>query len=112
MSFLNPSMLAGMGAALVPLVIHLLNRARYRTVDWAAMMFLDAMEPRADHTARLKQWALLAMRCGGLGMLAFALARPILYARGLAPQRPGRTAAVILLDRSSSMALNDNGRPR
>src|SRR5690348_10799523 len=83
MTFLNPPMLAGVAAALLPLVIHLLNRSRYRNVDWAAMMFLDAMEPRADHTAQLKQWGLLAMRCGALGLLAFALARPILYARGL-----------------------------
>src|ERR1700760_3551165 len=75
MTFLNSPMLAGLAAALLPLVIHLLNRSRYRNVDWAAMMFLDAMEPRADHTARLKQWGLLAMRCGGLGVVGFALAR-------------------------------------
>ena len=41
-----------------------------------------------------------------------ALARPVFHARGLSPAQPGRTAAVILLDRSASMSLNDNGRVR
>src|SRR5947199_111355 len=42
--FQNPLLLIGVGAAVVPLVLHLLSRARYRDVDWGAMMFL----PGAD----------------------------------------------------------------
>ena len=41
MSFLNLFLLGGMAAFSVPLVIHLLNRSRYRTVDWGAMHLLD-----------------------------------------------------------------------
>src|SRR5437763_1425193 len=52
--FLNPTMLAGIGGASLPLVLHLLARARYRTVDWGAMMFLEARDPRAAASARLK----------------------------------------------------------
>src|SRR4051794_14085212 len=36
--FLNAIMLAGVGAAVMPIVLHLLARARYRTVDWGAML--------------------------------------------------------------------------
>ena len=36
MSFLNPFMLAGLGALSVPVIIHLLNRHRIRQVTWAA----------------------------------------------------------------------------
>ncbi|CAA9440331.1 MAG: hypothetical protein AVDCRST_MAG64-4111, partial [uncultured Phycisphaerae bacterium] len=39
--FANPYMLVGLSLAVLPVVIHLLSRARYRTVDWGAMMFLD-----------------------------------------------------------------------
>ena len=112
MTFLNPSMLAGIAAALVPLVLHLLNRSRYRNVDWGAMMFLDGLEAKQFHSTRLKQWGLLALRTLVIALLAIALARPVIHARGLPPAQPGRTAAVILLDRSASMSLNDNGRVR
>ncbi len=40
MSFLNPLMLLGVGAAVLPLVLHLLSRSRYRTIDWGGMLFL------------------------------------------------------------------------
>ena len=42
--FLNPLLLACIGGAVVPLVLHLLSRARYRSVDWGAMMFLVGAE--------------------------------------------------------------------
>jgi hypothetical protein len=112
LSFLNPIMLTGLTAALVPLVVHLLNRSRYRNVEWGAMMFLDDREPPRFRSARLKQWVLLALRSLTLAMLAISLARPVLHAGGLPPSQPGRTAAVILLDNSGSMSLNDNGRVR
>jgi hypothetical protein len=112
LSFLNPIMLAGLAAALVPLVVHLLNRSRYRNVEWGAMMFLDDRQPPRFRSARLKQWMLLILRSLTLALLAISLARPVLHAGGLPPARPGRTAAVILLDNSGSMSLNDNGRIR
>src|SRR5947209_15641105 len=112
MIFRNPIMLVGLAAALVPLVLHFLNRARYRNVEWGAMMFLDGMEPRAYQGAQLKQWVLLGVRTGILAILAVALARPVFSVAGGAPADAGRTAAVILLDTSGSMSLNDNGRIR
>ncbi|MBL9127294.1 MAG: BatA domain-containing protein, partial [Verrucomicrobiales bacterium] len=42
MSFLNPALLAFGAAIAVPILIHLLNRRRFRTVTWAAMKFLRA----------------------------------------------------------------------
>jgi len=51
--FLNALMLAGLAGAAVPLVLHLLARARYRTVDWGAMMFLVDVNARQQQSARL-----------------------------------------------------------
>src|SRR5439155_14840110 len=112
MTFLNPLMLAGLTAMLVPLVLHLLNRSRYRNVEWAAMMFLEGLDARQHRSTRLKQWVLLGVRMIIPGLIALALARPVLHGHGVPPAQPGRTAAVILLDRSASMSLNDNGRVR
>jgi hypothetical protein len=110
--FLNITMLAGIAGAAVPLVLHLLHRARYRSVSWGAMMFLDGPDPRQRQSTRLKQWILLAMRMGLVGLLSVALARPLL-AQNLGPlgQKTSLTA-VILLDRSGSMGLLENGHTR
>jgi len=43
MSFVSPIFaLLGLFAIAVPIVIHLLNRRRYKTVEWAAMTWLLA----------------------------------------------------------------------
>src|SRR5207244_3479214 len=75
--FLNPIMLAGIAGAAVPLVLHLLSRARCRTMDWGAMMFLEAGESRQHQSARVKQIVLLAMRMAMIALLSLALARPV-----------------------------------
>src|SRR5437764_15218638 len=62
------------GAAAVPVIIHLLNRRRYRIVDWAAMRFLLAAQRQNVRRLRLEQWLLLAIRCLVLVLLAGALA--------------------------------------
>ena len=112
MVFHNAILLSGIAAALVPLVLHLLSRSRYRNVEWGAMMFLDGGEMRRRESSRLKQWILLLLRTGTVALLAVALARPVLQGKGVPALHPSRTAAVILLDRSASMALSDNGRAR
>src|SRR2546422_6542072 len=108
--FLNPTMLAGIGGASLPLVLHLLARARYRNVDWGAMMFLEARDPRSAATARLKEWILLLTRMALVGLIAVALARPVI-ARKWAGQE-GRGTAGIVLDRTDSMGFEEAGRSR
>src|SRR5688500_16827025 len=105
--FLNLTMLAGLGGALVPLVLHFLARARCRDVSWGAMMFLDGMDPRQARDARLRQWVLLALRMLIVGLLAVALARPVLRSRWTSLGTQNRVTAVLLLDCSYSMALEE-----
>src|SRR3954466_3688485 len=50
------------GAASIPVIIHLLNRRRYRIVDWAAMRFLLAARRQNVRRLRLEQLLLLAVR--------------------------------------------------
>jgi len=42
LGFANPGLLAGLAAASIPIVIHLLNRRKFREMPWAAMQFLMA----------------------------------------------------------------------
>ena len=116
--FENTIMLAGLGGAVVPLVIHLLGRARYRSVEWGAMMFIESDGPKWRDGARLREWALLAVRMAAVGLLAVALARPVAgvvaSATGVAAGAVAETrvAAVIVVDCSASMAYEDVGGSR
>ena len=44
MNFLNSTILAGLIAALAPLVIHLLNRQKVRTVEFSSLRFLRDLQ--------------------------------------------------------------------
>ena len=43
------------GAVSIPIIIHLLNRKRYRIVPWAAMRFLLAAQRKTSRKVRIEQ---------------------------------------------------------
>ena len=79
LAFVAPWFLfAGAGMVSVPIVIHLLNRRRFKTVYWAAMEFLLKALKKNRRRLRFEQLLLLATRCLVLlllGMAAYAAAR-------------------------------------
>lgn len=103
MSFLHPAMLFALPVALIPLVIHLLNRRRFQKKSWGAMQFLrEAMEERRGRR-RFKHWLLLLLRTVLLVALVLAMSRP-LVGGWLAGWIGGWENDVILvMDRSASM---------
>ncbi|HEY8750381.1 MAG TPA: BatA domain-containing protein, partial [Tepidisphaeraceae bacterium] len=78
LTFSNTASLIGLAGAVVPLVLHLLSRTRFQTVDWGAMVFLQGLEGRQQYSAQLNQFMLLAMRMAMVGLVAVALAQPVL----------------------------------
>lgn len=107
MNFLNPVLLPLLVLASLPIIIHLLNRLRYRSVRWAAMMFLIKANKSSTRHARLRQYLILSCRCGLLFCFLFALSRPIVGG-WLGMQMAGAPETVlILLDRSASMESKD-----
>ena len=112
MSFLNPLLLAGLGALSVPILIHLLNRARGHRVVWAAMRFLHASLARNQRRLTIENWLLLALRCLLLAVLALALARPTFQNPALVSLNRTAVTGVILLDQSYSMGLTDGVQSR
>ncbi len=75
--------IAGLIVAVGPVVIHLLNRRRYRTVEWGAMAFLKKAMHRTRRALRLRDLLLLALRTAALLLFGLALARPFASGRGL-----------------------------
>src|SRR2546426_8553264 len=68
---------AGLLLASVPIIIHILNRRRFKIVNWAAMEFLLRAMRKNRRRLRFEQWLLLAVRCCVLLLLGIALARPV-----------------------------------
>lgn len=106
MIFTAQILLAGIAALLIPLIIHLLNRSRHRTVRWAAMHLLQRVVRTNQRRLQIQQLILLALRCAFPALLALALAGPVLTRFDFLPgDAPGST--VILIDNSYSLAAAD-----
>ena len=106
MTFLNAALLGGALAFVVPLLIHLLNRNRFNTVQWGAMHLLDSVVQTNRRRLRLDQLLLLLVRCAIPVVLALCLAKPVLTKfRAMLGDAP--VAMVVLLDDSYSMDVAD-----
>jgi len=100
---------AGLAAVSIPIIIHILNRRRFKTVTWAAMDFLLRAMKKNRRRLRFEQWVLLATRCLLLLLLGMALARPLSCESQSVAGIGGRTGLnVIVIDNSYSMAYEAN----
>ncbi len=108
MPFLNPTVFfTGLGLASAPIIIHLLNRRRYRIRDWAAMQFLLESLRKNRKRLRIEELILLLLRTLVVVALAFALGRFLGCGDtlGSLAGRESRTV-VFVLDDSYSMGQN------
>ena len=110
MSLLNPALTLGAIAFVVPLLIHIFNRSRFRTIEWGAMHLLESVISQNRRRFRIDQLILLFIRCLIPAVLAVCLARPVLTGGGLLGDAPA--ALVVLLDNSYSMEAADPGGTR
>lgn len=113
MSFLQPLILWGLLAASIPIVIHLLNRRRHKTVMWAAMQFLLKATRESRGKKKLRHILILGCRALGIAALVGAAARPLLG--GMLGWGGGHPDLVVfILDRSASMEATpkDGSIPR
>src|SRR6516165_4967300 len=106
------------GAVAMPIIIHLLNRRRYRIVVWAAMRFLLAAERKNAKKMRIEQLLLLAVRTALVLLLVLAMASVMPWAEkiwhALFPESVAkaadfgmqRTHRILVLDGSFSMATH------
>jgi hypothetical protein len=103
MTFLNPIWLFALPLVLIPILIHLLNQRRHRTIDWGAMQFLLSAKRMSRGMARLKQWLIMAMRMLVIAGLIFVITRPLSsgFVGSLTGGKP--ETVVVVLDRSASM---------
>ena len=111
LEFANPALLAGLAAASIPIVIHLLNRRKFREMPWAAMQFLLAAIRKNQRRVRIEQWLLLAVRTLVILLVVAAMAKPFLESFGIVIAGQ-RTHRVLVLDGSLSMGYTTGDKSR
>jgi len=111
MIFLNPAILIGLAASLIPIIIHLFNRRKLEKIEFSSLTFLKELQRTKIKKIKLKQWILLAIRTLIIVFLVAAFARPAVNSiSGAGFNSAAKTSAVFLIDDSPSMrALSGKG---
>ena len=108
MTFLNPIALIGILAAGIPIVLHIFNLRKLKTIDFSTLSFLKELQRTKIRRLKLRQLLLLFLRTLLVILVVVAFSRPTLKGSlpgGLAGQ--AKTTAVILFDDSQSMTASD-----
>ncbi|OWK43037.1 vWA domain-containing protein [Fimbriiglobus ruber] len=106
MEFVHASLLAGLAAVALPVIVHLFFRRRARPVDLGTLRFLKIAVRNDTRRRAIKRWILLLLRIACVVLLVFMFARPYRaeFAGG------GSTGlTVLLIDRSASMGRQRDG---
>lgn len=97
-ALLLPAGLAALLALAIPVIIHIARRTESRTIDFAALRWLDAA-PKPRRSLRIDERLLLAARLLLLALIALWLAAPVLWNaaddRPVVAVAPGADAATI-----------------
>src|SRR5262245_43889362 len=102
--FLHPEFVVpGLALVSLPVIIHLINRMRYRRVRWAAMEFLLASQQRNRRRLLLEQLLLLLLRLLAVAGLVALIARPMVNPELFRLFQGQQTHHVVLVDDSGSM---------
>lgn len=109
-SFLNPIFLWAAAAAIIPLVLHMMQRRRIVRIPFSTIRFLQLAEKRSSRRIRLENFLLWLFRTVLMLLLALAFAVPMLrtQAFGSFLSKAQRDIAIVL-DGSYSMGY-DTGK--
>ncbi|MBI5724677.1 MAG: BatA domain-containing protein [Planctomycetes bacterium] len=105
MNFLAATFLGALAVAAGPVIIHLLNRRRFMTLEWAAMDFLRQAIRKNRKILQIKDLLLLILRTLVVLLFVLAMARPY-WAAGQSSSGDHPVHAVIVVDNSLSMGYS------
>jgi len=110
MIFLHPWLLAGLLAAGVPLLLHLVQRREPPTIVFPAVRYLLDATREHQRRLRIRHWLLLLLRTLLIVALVLAAAGPTVRRSGVTSHAP--SALVLVVDNSLSSAAIVGGTPR
>jgi len=107
MNFLNPFILFGLILSAIPLIIHLLNLRKLRTIEFSSLKFLKELQKSHIRKLKIQQWILLALRMLTIIFLVLAFSRPITTGHIPGLSQYAQSSIIILFDNSPSMNVSD-----
>ncbi len=110
MSFLYPAFLFALAAVAIPVIIHLFNFRRYKTVYFSNTKFLKEVKEQTDSRSRLKHLLVLLCRILAITFLVFAFAQPYIK-HGAATETAGKKTVSVFIDNSFSMGQTQSDVP-
>jgi hypothetical protein len=117
MTFLSPLFLGAAGAAVLPLVIHLMARRRTVRMPFSTIRFLKLAQKQSSTKVRMENFLLWLVRTLLMLLLAFAFARPVARVSSHGGHDSfgsllgsSRREVAIVWDGSYSMSYEINGR--
>lgn len=110
MSFTNPLMLIGLAAILVPIIIHLFNFRRYKTIYFSNVQMLEDIQKKTKRASQLQQLVVLMLRILGIACLVLACAQPFL--RGSDKSARKGNVVSVFVDNSYSMETESKSGSR
>ncbi len=109
LTFLNSTFLIGLLGALLPLLIHLLNRRRIKIIPFSTLKYLTPLQKKQMRRMRIREILLLLVRMAIVAFLALAMARPALKGSfGGDVGAHSATSIVIVVDDSFSLGYEAN----
>jgi hypothetical protein len=107
LTFANPLFLFGIGAGMIPILIHRLTKRKSITRKFSAVRLLLQSQRMMTRPQRLKHFLLLALRVLLMMSLALMMARPVLTRPSLLT-RGNEEPKVLILDNSMSMGFKED----
>ena len=109
MNFTYPAFLFALSAVAIPIIIHLFNFRKFKTVYFSNVRFLKEVKQETQAKSKLKHLLVLAARILALIFLVLAFAQPFIPLENKKVVT-GEKAVSIFIDNSFSMdAVNKNG---
>ena len=102
MKFLYPEFLWAFTALAIPILIHLFNFKRYKTLYFSSLNFVKQVDQETKSTQRLKHLLILIARLLAFIFLVLAFAQPY-FDRGVDLEQQENTVISLFIDNSFSM---------
>lgn len=104
MKFVHPEFLWALTALAIPIVIHLFNFRRYKTLYFSSLQFVQKVNNETKSTQKLKHWIILALRLLAYAAIILAFAQPFFDNANSIENETDKVYA-IHIDNSQSMTM-------
>ncbi|MFL3024622.1 MAG: BatA domain-containing protein [Candidatus Neomarinimicrobiota bacterium] len=109
MSFLFPNILWGLFGLTIPIIIHLYNLRKSKTLEFSSIQHIQALEKNSIKRLKILQWILILLRMGIIASLILMFSGPLIISETIWIPSKKESTAVIIIDNSASMSVkNDN----